>query len=124
MKIHPRSKLLFIGDSVTDSGRAQPVGEGRFGALGNGYVQLAASLLGAVYPDRGIRIVNQGLSGNTVRDLKLRWKTDVLDLRPAWLAICIGINDVWRQFDQPGTAEVHVFPAEYRQTLEELILAT
>ena len=27
------------------------------------------------------------------------WKADVLDLRPDWLSVMIGINDVWRQFD-------------------------
>ena len=34
MKIGPRSKLLFIGDSITDCERARPVGEGLFGAVG------------------------------------------------------------------------------------------
>ncbi len=34
MKIAANSKLLFIGDSITDCGRAQPIGEGRGEALG------------------------------------------------------------------------------------------
>ncbi|NLB55614.1 MAG: GDSL family lipase, partial [Lentisphaerae bacterium] len=37
MLIDKGSKLVMIGDSVTDCGRARPVGEGRE-ALGNGYV--------------------------------------------------------------------------------------
>ena len=32
-------KILFAGDSVTDMGSANPVGEGLFDALGNGYVR-------------------------------------------------------------------------------------
>ena len=33
-------KIVFAGDSVTDDGRARPVGEGLWDALGNGYVKL------------------------------------------------------------------------------------
>jgi lysophospholipase L1-like esterase len=38
LRISSNSKLLMIGDSITDCGRAQPVGEGLFDALGKGYV--------------------------------------------------------------------------------------
>src|SRR5699024_10230008 len=98
MKLKKSQKLLFIGDSVTDCERAKPHGEGLFQALGNGYVSIIDSFLQSTYPELGIRVVNKGLSGNTVRDLKARWQEDVLDQSPDWLAIMIGINDVWRQF--------------------------
>ena len=124
MKLPNHSKLLFIGDSVTDCGRAQPVGEGLFEALGKGYVSLVAGHLGAAYPGAHIRVVNMGNSGNTVRDLKNRWQRDVLDLKPDWLCIMIGINDVWRQFDTPHMPEGHVLPDEYEQTLDELVRTT
>lgn len=124
MQIAAGSKLLFIGDSITDAGRAKPVGEGLFEALGKGYVNLVAGTLGAACPERRIRVVNMGLSGNTVRDLKARWQTDVLDLKPDWLSIMIGINDVWRQFDLPLQREIHVGLEEYAATLEELVAGT
>ncbi|MFA6960933.1 MAG: SGNH/GDSL hydrolase family protein [Opitutaceae bacterium] len=76
------------------------------------------------YPDSAIRIVNQGLSGNTVRDLQTRWRQDVLDLRPDWLSIMIGINDAWRLFDMPLQSELHVPPDEYEERLEELVAST
>jgi lysophospholipase L1-like esterase len=79
LKLAPRSKLVMVGDSITDAGRARPVGEGRGDAIGKGYVMMVEALLGAVYPDQWIRVVNQGISGNTVRDLKARWQTDVLE---------------------------------------------
>ena len=69
MRLDKHSKLVMIGDSITDAGRTQPAGEGLFGALGNGYVSLVDALLGAAYPDYGIRVVNMGTGGNTVRDL-------------------------------------------------------
>jgi lysophospholipase L1-like esterase len=124
MLITPRSKLVMIGDSITDAGRTRPVGEGLFEALGKGYVAQVDALLGATYPALGVRVVNMGASGNTVRDLKARWQSDVLDLKPDWLSIMIGINDVWRQFDSPGRAEQHVPLAEYESTLRDLIAAT
>lgn len=124
MKIAKGSKLVFIGDSITDAGRAQPAGEGMFGALGTGYVSLVEALLGAVVPERMIRVVNKGTSGNTVRELKARWENDVFALKPDWLSIMIGINDVWRQFDSPLRPEEHVGIAEYEETLEQLVAAT
>ena len=51
------------------------------------------ALLGAVYPERLIRVINMGVSGNTTRDLKARWQRDVLDLKPDWLSIMIGANE-------------------------------
>lgn len=121
MLIPAQSKLVMIGDSITDAGRSRPVGEGLFEALGKGYVALVDALLGTCYPAQGVRVVNMGISGNTVRDLKARWQTDVLDLRPDWLSVMIGINDVWRQFDSPGRAEQHVGLEEYESTLRELV---
>jgi len=124
MKIAANSKLVFIGDSITDCERARPVGEGLFGAIGKGYVALVDATLGAVCPEKNIRVVNMGCSGNTVRDLKSRWQTDVIALKPDWLSIMIGINDVWRQFDLPRQEEIHVGPEEYAATLDELVAKT
>ena len=124
MLIGNNSKLVMIGDSITDAGRARPSGEGLFDAIGKGYVGNVDALLGATYPGHGIRIINMGTSGNTVRDLKTRWQTDVLDFKPDWLSIMIGTNDVWRQFDIPRQKETHVYPEEYEQTLDELVTRT
>jgi lysophospholipase L1-like esterase len=124
MKLEPKTKLLMIGDSITDAGRARPVGEGRGDELGRGYVAFVDALLGTIYPQLAIRVINMGTSGNTVRDLKDRWKTDVLDLKPDWLSIMIGINDVWRQFDSPKQKEKHVYADEYENTLRELVTKT
>lgn len=120
MKIAPHNKLIFIGDSITDCERARPIGEGLFGAVGKSYVQLLEGFLGAIHPAHGIRIVNMGTSGHTVLDLKARWQTDVLDLKPDWLSIMIGVNDVWRQFDLPRQNEIHVLPKVYEKTLNDL----
>jgi len=124
MLLSKGEKLLFIGDSITDCERKRPEGEGLFGALGKGYVSLVDALLQAVYPELGIRVVNKGLGGHTVRDLNGRWQEDVLDQQPDWLAIMIGINDVWRQFDTPFIKEWHVYADEYEATLRKLVSET
>lgn len=122
--IDPNSKLLMIGDSITDTGRARPVGEGRGDALGNGYVMMLDAIVGAVHPEMGTRVINMGISGNTVRDLKARWQSDVFDLEPDYVSVMIGANDVWRRFDAPLRRELHVPIDEYEQTYDELVATT
>ena len=103
-------------------GSANPVGEGLFDNLGHGYVRVVENLLTVCYPERNIRVTNSGISGNTSRDLLQRFDRDVVALNPDWVSICIGINDVWRQFDCPAMPEIHVLPEEYRRNVEEMIL--
>lgn len=123
MKIAKNSKVVFIGDSITDFERARPYGEGIGfrGDIGKSYVAIVDGLIKASYPDAHLRVINMGVSGNTTRDLKARWQTDVMDLKPDWLGILIGINDVWRHFDTPHITENQVGIEEYRQNLTELI---
>ncbi|HAS82331.1 MAG TPA: GDSL family lipase [Verrucomicrobia bacterium] len=121
MIFEANDKLVLIGDSITDCGRARPAGEGLFNPYGNGYVNMVKAFLDACHPELAIRVVNKGNSGNTIRDLKTRWQEDVLNLKPDWLSIMIGINDVWRQFDSPKLSEQHVDLKEYENTLKELI---
>lgn len=125
MIIHPNSKLLMIGDSITDCGRARPIGDiWPKSALGDGYVSFVAALLSARYPAHRIRVLNMGINGNTVMDLKARWQTDVLDLKPDWLSICIGGNDAFLPFAFPQLAEKQVSLEHYAQTLDKLVTET
>jgi lysophospholipase L1-like esterase len=121
MKFASKQKLVFIGDSITDCGRTQPVAEGLFDPLGRGYVTFVDALINAVYPERAIRVVNVGSSGHTVVDLQSRWQKDVIDLKPDWLSVMIGTNDVWRQFDLPKLVEQHVDPGVYEQTYDRIL---
>ncbi len=124
MNLTHNDTLLMIGDSITDTGRARPVGEGLSGALGTGYVSLVEAVLNVWQPELAIRVVNMGTSGHTVRDLAGRWQSDVLDRRPDWVSVMIGTNDVWRQFDSPNSPDGHVLPAEYARTLDALVTRT
>ena len=115
-------RIVFAGDSVTDMDSTNPVGEGLFDSLGKGYVRLLESFLSGFYPEVNLRITNSGISGNSSRDLLARFDRDVVELNPDWVSICIGINDVWRQFDTPGILDWAVSPEEYEKNVEEMIL--
>jgi lysophospholipase L1-like esterase len=122
VKISPGSRILFIGDSVTDCGRARPVGAGSTGALGSGYVAEVGAALGSSAGKEAIQVTNMGISGNTVRNLSERWESDVIGLGPDWLSVMIGINDVWRQFDaRKAAAAEAVMPDEFKLIYDRLI---
>ena len=124
MLIGANQRLLFIGDSVTDCGRSRPVAEGLRDPLGTGYPNFVNAMLTARYPELNIRVSNTACSGDTVRRMAVRWQSDVIDLKPDWLCINIGINDIWRGFDIPYIPEEHVCFDEYSETLERLVKET
>ncbi|HEX4213463.1 MAG TPA: SGNH/GDSL hydrolase family protein [Candidatus Dormibacteraeota bacterium] len=106
-------RILFIGDSITDAGRLQSP------EWGTGYVHMARALLLSRYPELGLEVLNRGVGGNTVRDLKERWEEDAIALRPDWLSVKIGINDVWRAVE--GREREAVPLDEYEATYDALL---
>jgi acyl-CoA thioesterase I len=113
--IKPGQTVLFTGDSITDCGR-----RAHAAPLGEGYVRSVNDLIAAKYPAHGLKVINTGISGNTVRDLFNRWTDDVIRHQPDWLSIKIGINDVHRWLHQVQGASVS---AEEFADLYEKILA-
>jgi len=125
MKIQPDSTLVMVGDSITACQRIYPVNpEGLPADLGNGYVSFVDGLLTTCYPSYRIQVLNRGIAGDTVRELKARWQADVLNQKPDWLSVCIGINDVWQQFDEKHEGQSHITLAEYEKTLDALLAIT
>ena len=119
--------ILFVGDSITDCGRA-PVGEptqySTSTGLGQGYVSLVHAWINSSNPQNNVRVINRGFSGRTVRELKANWTEEVLAQKPEWLSVFIGVNDVWRHFDRPARREILVSLEEYSETLDELLAIT
>jgi len=97
--------LLFQGDSITDCDRQ------RFAPLGNGYVSKVADAF------RNVSVINKGISGNRVIDLKDRWENDTLALHPDILCILVGVNEVWHHlsYGKPYT------DTQYEQDLKQII---
>ncbi|GIG02402.1 SGNH/GDSL hydrolase family protein [Catellatospora citrea] len=114
MIFQPRQRIVFIGDSITDCGRRDAAAP-----YGDGYMSLVQAFVTAARPELGLSWVNRGVSGDTVRDLAARWERDVVEERPDWLSVKIGINDVWRFFENQLDAAVPL--DEYTATLRSLL---
>ncbi len=108
----PGSRLLFIGDSITDMkwGRNE---KDRNHYLGHSFVFLLAAKLGVDMPEAKLDFYNRGQSGNTVAQLKARWQKDTIEMKPDVLTILIGTNDVGRGVSPKD------FEADYRSILSE-----
>jgi lysophospholipase L1-like esterase len=116
IRLNPKSKFVFIGDSITDCGRGgEPEG------IGSGYVRFVRDYLRAKDPGHAPEVINRGVSGNKVTNLRDRWSKDVIDLSPNVLSIMIGINDVWHGLN-PGGSGVDI--DTYRRTFAQLISQT
>ncbi len=113
VQIEDGATVLFQGDSITDAGR------NRFDphALGSGYAMMVTAGFSARHPEKQVRFINRGVSGNRVRDLEQRWKKDCLDLAPTWVSIMIGINDTWRAFDRNDPTATSDYEKAYRNIL-------
>ena len=66
-------RIVFAGDSVTDMGSQNPVGEGLFDSIGHSYVRVIENLLAALYPEVHLRVTNSGISGDNSQMLLARW---------------------------------------------------
>ena len=118
LKLRNGETILFTGDSITDCGRRADCAP-----LGSGYVKLFADMAQLREPRKQLNIINTGVGGNTVLDLKTRWADEVLEYAPDWLSIKIGINDLHRTlFPQEGIGPVS--PALFRATYDELLSRT
>jgi lysophospholipase L1-like esterase len=117
IELKPNQTIVFIGDSITDAGRCEPA----YQPFGSGYAHFAANFLLAKYPQLNLNIINTGVGGNTVRDLKERWKNDCTRHKPDVLSVLIGINDVWRQHAEPERLPDAVYLDEYESTYRQLL---
>ncbi len=107
--------ILFQGDSITDCGRNREDGTD----LGPGYPKMVAAALSVLHPEKQLRFLNRGISGDKTSDLLARWEEDCLSLKPAFLSILVGINDVWHRYGEGGNTD-----AEMEKYYTELLTRT
>lgn len=116
-------KILFIGDSITSSGRETAYPE----SLGDGFPLLIASHLFTKYPSLNFSFYNRGVGGDTLYDLVERWGTDCLELNPDVVIIMIGVNDTWNNMSKGHSfteKDVEDFETNYRYLLKSLYQRT
>lgn len=106
------SRIVLIGDSITDQG-------GRIG----GYVWQIDQVLTTLYPDTPISVMNAGEGGDTSRQMRERFRRDVLDRTPTLIVISAGINDVNGGFSSEnpnGDGPYGVPLTAFRENLEAM----
>ena len=108
-------KLLFIGDSITDSTRANREDPH---STGRGYVFLLESELTA--QGEAYEVLNCGVSGNRVVDLLARIKKDCINLQPDVITVLVGVNDVAHELYHQNGVGPALFEEVYRILLREM----
>ena len=92
LQLKPGDQIVAIGDSITQQG---------------GYLGDIDAVLARAYPDLKLpKVINKGISGQKAEDLARRFDADVVKLKPAWVTLSIGINDVWHRLGAPHDPEV------------------
>jgi len=83
--------VLFQGDSITDCGRDRDNDLD----LGSGYPNMVAAWFSAIYPEKKVKFINRGISGDRG-------------------------NDCWRRYDSNDPTSVDDFASGYRKILTQI----
>jgi lysophospholipase L1-like esterase len=103
-QLKPGEQIVAIGDSIT---------------AGGGYLRDIDAVLAQQYPDKKIpKVINKGIGGQKAEDLVKRFGDDVVKLKPAYVTISIGINDVWHRLGAPHDEKVL---AEYKKNIAAMV---
>lgn len=108
-------RILFQGDSITDAGRNRENDR----ETGRGYPTLVMGRLGYDEPGK-YEFFNRGVSGNRVVDLYARIKIDLLNLKPDYLSILIGVNDVWHEISRQNGVSAEKYELIFDMLLSEV----
>lgn len=87
-------RVLFQGDSITDAGRSKDCDF----CPGFGYFVMCRAEVCFEHPGE-YEFFNRGVSGDRITDVYARVKSDIINLKPDYLSILIGVNDVWHELD-------------------------
>lgn len=109
------SVILFQGDSITDCIRqsSSPF------ELGMGYPAFVAGRMGLENPGK-YQFYNRGVGGNRIVDLYARMKEDIINLKPDYVSILIGVNDVWHELNGKTGVAPDKFGKIYQMLLDEI----
>ena len=80
---------------------------------------MVSAALGAQYP-YAYTFYNRGISGNRVVDLYARIKIDMINLKPDYMSVLIGINDVWHEHARQNGVDPEKFERVYGMLIEAL----
>jgi len=107
--------ILFQGDSITDSGRSRECDDSR----GYGYATIASGRVGLTYPNE-YNCINRAVSGDRIVDIYARIKMDIINLKPDYMSILIGVNDTWHEISRKNGVLTEKFEKIYTMLLQEI----
>lgn len=108
--------FLFQGDSITDADRQR----GNDSNYGYGYPNLLAAEVLKSRPHE-FNFINRGISGNRIVDVYARMKADIINLKPDYMSLLIGVNDVWHELGDKNGVSAAKFEKIYSMLVEELL---
>jgi lysophospholipase L1-like esterase len=110
--LKPGDKIVAIGDSITSQGV---------------YLRDIDAVFAQQYPDLKIPpVVNKGISGQVAEQLVARFDRDVVQQKPAYVTIAVGINDVWHRLkidkatSKPAIEDPKIL-ALYKQNVTKMV---
>lgn len=118
-KLKSGQTILFTGDSITDCGRR--LDEHR--PIGKGYVSMFNDMLIVREPEKQINVINTGVSGHALEDLRNRWMDDVIAHQPDWISIKIGINDSHANILDPENRKLQA-PEPFEKHFDQILSVT
>ncbi|MBQ9129904.1 MAG: lysophospholipase, partial [Clostridia bacterium] len=64
--------------------------------------------------------INKGISGNRIVDVYARIKADIINLKPDYMSLLIGVNDVWHELGGGNGVAPAKFEKIYGMLIEEI----
>lgn len=120
MEARKEKVILFQGDSITDGGRDKMDDWNLNHQMGHSYAYIINAKLAIQCPDKYLRFINRGISGNRIADLYGRWKEDAINLHPDVLSILIGVNDCIATVRNHSGSNPERFERIYQLLLDEV----
>lgn len=110
--------ILFQGDSITDAGRPRDNDVN----FGQGYPTLVSASLGYDYPNQ-YKFLNRAVSGDRSVDVYARIKSDIINLKPDYMSLLFGVNDVWHEIARQNGVSAEKYEMVYDLLIKEVLAA-
>ncbi len=107
--------ILFQGDSITDCGRSREHDLNK----GCGYATMVTAALSAKEPYQ-YEFYNRGIAANHIVHLYARIRKDIINLKPDYLSILIGVNSAWLECAIKSGVSAEKYEMIYNLIIEEL----
>ena len=127
--------ILFQGDSITDCHRFRKATDKKqnsfaffkdgkllkkITALGDGYPAMVSAELESKFPGK-YKYINKGVSGDRIPDVYSRIVQDIINIKPDYMSLLVGVNDVWHELgENPNGVDAEKFFKIYSMLIEEV----